>query len=367
MIKNFCRFPWTQLIVNTATNQWRWCPIVEQQSDFLQEYPLNNKELTSVRDAINNDQRHNACKGCWSEEDLGFRSFRQSRGGDNAYGVGHGVRSLTVDIGSLDNKETFSKLVELITTNISYIKLINIRARGFTNSSDLFNLIDTLLNSQKVSQKPELRILTNGYYEYELEQSLTALRKNGWHTSVIFQLEAIAENLDFLRQSVQWETVRPNFRKLVIAQHCKEIEVTVNALNLHMLSDIPAWLNKIDMIDIIKPTINIETGIVSLTNLGELGLYLAPGLSKWKEHPNWTEAANKVNKIIRKQRFVKPKHETLLALIDKIKADAIATNMTVPLRIKKIAYLADISQRQLSLMHTAKDEENDLETQADLG
>lgn len=370
MIKHFCQFPWTQLIVNTEINHWRWCPIVEQQSNFLQEYPLENKSLSSVKDAFNNDQRHNTCRGCWTEEDLGFRSFRQARGGDNAYGVGYGLKFLTIDLGEINDKESFAKIKELVTTNFLHIKLIDIRAREFTNSPDLFDLIESLVNSQRISHKPELRILTNGWYDYDLEKSLTSLRGNGWRTNVIFQLEAIAENLDFLRRSKQWETVRPNFRQLVMSQHCKQIEIKVNALNLHMLSDIPAWLNKIDMIDIIKPTVNIETGIVSLTNLGELGLYLAPGLSKWKEHPNWTEAANKVNKMIRKQRFIKPKHETLLTLIEKIKADALATNMPIPLRIKKIAYLADISKRQLSLMRISKiDEENDpiVETQDDLG
>ena len=355
MIKHFCQFPWTQLSVNIGSNQWRWCPMVPYQPNFVVEYPDSNKNLMDLKDSIEKDKRSDMCRKCWSEEDLGFRSYRQAYGGDIAYGVGLGLRYLIIDLEEHNDANALEKLKELLIASISSFKLIHIKAGKYTNES--FDLIKTLVDSDAVVQKPELRIETDGNYIYDMANDLTSLRKKGWKTNVIFQLEAIGDNMDFLRGCAQWEIVRPNFKKMVLLQHCRQIEVKVTALNIHMLSDIPTWLDKVEMIDVVKPIVTIDQQTVGA--LGELGLYLAPGLSKWKEHPKWTDATNKVIKIIRKQRMVKPNQTMLVAIVDQAKMKEKESGIVMPMRIKKLLYLADLSRRQAIIGNAMPDDEGD--------
>ena len=364
----FCQFPWAHLIVNAETNKWQWCVSVDQQSDFIEEYPAGSMLLTNVKSAFNNNQRPVACQRCWADEDLGFKSLRQTSNGDIAYGARAGIKFLTIELGKTNRIEIFEKVNSIISNSVSTIKLINIRAKNFTDDNFVVELLRTISQLEKTSRNPELRILSDGYCNYDIDNLLSKIRDNGWRTNIILQIEAIGENLDFLRQSSQWQTVQSNFRKLVESKHCNHIEIKVNALNLHMLADIPRWLKHANIIDVVKPIIHIESGILSLNALGELGLYLSPGLVRWKEHPNWTDANLKVNRLIRKNRFVKPKYETLLTLIDQIEQDAKISGFVIPLRIRKISYLADISRRQhLTKVMQDEDEDPVVESQADLG
>lgn len=369
---SFCQFPWSHLIVNTETDSWRWCQSVDRQHNFISQYPSNSSILAEVKDSFNKNQRPLACHRCWADEDLGFRSLRQQSNGDIAYGSRAGIKFLTIELGRNNQIDIFEKLNTIISDSVSTIKLINIRARNFTNIDPVIEILRLISSLGKAPRNPELRILSDGYCTYDIDELLTKIRANGWRTNIILQIEAIGENLDFLRKSSQWETVQSNFRKLVSSGHCSHIEVNVNALNLHMLADIPRWLKSSNLIDVVRPIIQIENGIISVNALGELGLYLSPGLVNWKEHPNWTEANLKVNKLIRKNRFIKPKYETLLSLIGQIEEDAKVSGFAIPLRIRKISYLADIARREQALtvkksLAETEDDDPVVESQADLG
>lgn len=358
-LNTFCQFPWTQLIVNAGNNHWRWCPVVESQKNFLQEYPKQNQSLNTLRSCIDSGKRNNACRSCWSDEDLGFRSFRQQHGGDVFLGPGnHHLSMITIELEESNNREIIDKLINILSTRISHVRMINIRARRFTNTADMLDIIDLLANSQSVAHLPELRILTNGWYEWDLCDKLSCLKQKGWITNVIFQLEAVDKNLDFMRGQSQWDTVSKNFLSLVEQQHCNQIEINVTALNLHMLSGIPNWLNQQGIVDQVKPRIHMEHGFRSITVLGELSLYLSPGLSQWKEHSNWADAVNKIHKTMRKLRFVKPKKQDLVRLTDYIKQNFVHTG-TVPVSVKKVLYLADIMCRHITEERSQVNQDDD--------
>jgi len=385
ILKNFCHLAWTNLIVDLDKDLWRWCPKINYQKSFESEYPFNENLLT-VKQQFMNDQRPRVCNSCWLDEDLGLRSFREQHQTNAAYNADAGLRTIDLFLGadcnsncitcgprsstswqqltrqeqsqefrwlkvpvhpvSAAREQAYIKFKSLLEDNKLSLRLLNITGGEPTDHPHFQDLIDHLVSLGKMS-RCNLRLVTNGNSDSAwLDSNLARLEENGWSIDLVLSIDAVEQDLEFVRAGVSWNRLKQNLIASVNSGRCRNINLIVSALNLHMLGRVPRWLHQQGLLERVKPRFIRAQGAFSIQHLGEIALYLSPHWGKKiAKHEAWKDAITEINLSIRKQRFVQPDHAQLDRLCDYVKWFARVNGREIPPRLVKLLYLSDIAKR----------------------
>lgn len=385
ILKNFCHLAWTNLIVDLDKDLWRWCPKIGYQKSFESEYPFNENLLT-VKQQFKNDQRPRVCSSCWRDEDLGFRSFREQRRTNVAYNADAGLRTIDLFLGadcnancitcgprsstswqqlvqqpgaeqfgwnripihpvSAAREQAYVKFKTLLEENKHSLRLLNITGGEPTDHPFFQDLIQHLVSLGEMS-RCNLRLVTNGNCDPAwLDGLLSQLEENGWLVELVISIDAVEQDLEFVRSGVSWDRLQQNLITSIKSGRCRSINLMVSALNLHMLGRVPRWLYRQGLLDHVKPRFIKAQGAFSIHHLGEIALYLSPHWGKRiAQHEAWKDPITEINLSIRKQRFVQPDHAHLDRLCDYVKWFAQVNGREIPSRLVKLIYLSDIAKR----------------------
>lgn len=385
VLKNFCHLAWTNLIVDLDKDLWRWCPKIGYQKSFESEYPFN-ENLLKVKQQFKNDQRPQACSSCWRDEDLGFRSFREQRQTNVTYNADAGLRTIDLFLGadcnsncitcgprsstswqqltqqkdsnefawlkipihpvSAAREQAYIKFKSLLEQNKHSLRLLNITGGEPTDHPHFQDLVEHLVSLGEMS-RCNLRLVTNGNCDPAwLDGMLSRLEENGWLIELVISIDAVEQDLEFVRAGVSWERLQENLITSIKSGRCSSINLMVSALNLHMLDRVPRWLYSQGLLDQVKPRFIKAHGAFSIHHLGEIALYLSPRWGKKiAEHEAWKDPITEINLSIRKQRFVQPDHAHLARLCNYVKWFANVNGQDIPPRLVKLIYLSDIARR----------------------
>ena len=385
MTQNFCQFPWTTLLVDIDADKWRWCTKVPQRLGFSEHYPIS-KDRDSVKQDFLEGKKPPQCSACWREEDLGFLSHRIKENGNIVPGYNLGLRFLDVSLSkhcemscatcgpesssrwrsiysnsnnpvfknkvaplpNVDREQSYSKIINLISENISSLERINLIGGEPTTDPLFYRLVDHLVTLENLPNKTLLRIVTAANHESDaFVNALNKLKEKSYRIRVIVSMDAVGPNQEFIRAGLVWDRFERNLLELASAGHCRDINVVVSVFNVSMVHEIPTWVESHDMLDNIKPNIIFAQDMVSVAVVGGISLYLSPKwLEEHREHELWKDPIKNINRHIRKNRFVPPDQQRVSNVVKYLKWYTNVNKLDVPENIKKFFYLVDLFDRQ---------------------
>lgn len=277
-MKKYCEFPWTGKNVKLWNDFERCCckmPFAPREKD--------QARLSQIKSAFLNGEQHPACNACWSEEDVGGKSFRilqspvlpteqkinflssQEQTLEyvdlefgytcNMYCLSCGPYASTTwqQIAKIYpweekgiNEESLNKFLSLVQDNNKSLKRINLYGGDPSVDPMYYRFIDRFL-SMEVPQC-ELGIVTNGNYSenflIKFEDSLRRLIDAGRKLFITFSLDGVGEEGEFIRGGLRMDRFTRNIKSVISFGLRPRLQVSVSILNIENNIDIIKWLEE---------------------------------------------------------------------------------------------------------------------------
>lgn len=328
-----CLYPWEETFVRLRTDDWKFCCKTTYNT-----HEANIVRVEDVKKSFLENKKHLACSSCWREEALGGTSFRLTDGGVTTIEM---LRTkpkppgiVDIDFGdtcnmhciicseysstvwqSMTNKYPFKedlfdvswmKLSAFILQHQNTLHHINLHG-GEPSVDPAFNKIVDSMLTIGLTNTITFRVITNGNYsgsfKTKFESNIDRLKANTpLVINLIFSLDAIGEEGEFIRGGLNFERFGSNLKAMVAKDADVTISISISMLNIENHINILHWLDQEGLLDKVKLKINMvnQPQMFSVANFGNS---IHQFLPKWpsKLDHQWTTYFTKFEKFIAPQ------------------------------------------------------------------
>ena len=273
-----CHLPWISFEINVSNNLMKSCgrtPWVNLSNNFFNDSYFVNRRVEFLR-----GNRPLDCISCWRLEDnnqLSKRQVSNQRYAFNAETSNLTVQTpqhLTINLGNLCNlscvycDENYSsvwatekKLHMVSDSNYSLqvdeyinsvisdnaLKMISFIGGEVTIMPMFYYMLDKI--NKLVTHPAELVIFTNGMFNDTHLNKICEFIKENKHIKfyLIFSIEAIGKQAEFIRTKLQWTKFEDNFKKMHAFSLTNNMSIgIIPTLNLYCLEGFDKFLSWLD-------------------------------------------------------------------------------------------------------------------------
>lgn len=284
-----CKFPWSWVNVKVQNDQWRFCCKVKYT-----DHDSHISKLEEVRDSFLKQEMHQDCNSCWIPESKGYKSYRTAQGGKatheqvvNFYNKKPSVEWIDVEFGDTCNMYcitcgpanstlwqqivnvypntndkfdiTWPRLVKLLDENLETIDHLNLYGGEPSLDANFYKIVDSLI-SYKLTKPIGVQIYTNGNYSdnhrVRFENAIRDLSAAGWDVRLHFSLDAIGEEVEFIRGGLNFKRFEKNLRTMIDSNLTPFVNVTISVLNIENHFKVYDWLLENNLADKVIPKFN---------------------------------------------------------------------------------------------------------------
>lgn len=366
-MSKYCKFPWTWTNVKVQNDKWRFCCKVPYV-----DHDIFVKQLEEVKDAFINDRSQDLdiCNACWIPESKGYKSYRTAQGGAtskeqiiNFYHKSPSVEWIDIEFGDTCNMYclicgpsnsslwqqminvrpnsndkfdvSWEKLTELITNNIQTLDHLNLYGGEPSVDSNFYKVVDHLL-SYTPPRPIGVQIYTNGNYSdnhrIKFESAITNLTNKGWKVELNFSLDAIGDDVEFIRGGLVFKRFEKNLITMIDKGYKPFINVTLSVLNIANHVEIYKWLLEKGIADKVIPKFNSVSNPKEF-NVSILGNKINNFVSLYPETlitNDWQNFKNRVVNFLNIDSSAEPNKDAIEKCISKIENLAVLSKSEIP-------------------------------------
>jgi hypothetical protein len=317
MTDKSCKFPWTWRNVKIQSDDWRFCCKTEYKDHSASQIILKN-----VQDAFEKKEQHPRCNACWLPEHKGYNSYRTTQWGItshekivNFYSKKPSIEWIDIEVGDTCNmycmtcgpnnstlwqqmtryypndntklEQSLPKLFAMIEENIESLNRLNIYGGEPSVDPNFHVIVDKLIN-YKLKKPIKIQIYTNGNYSdnhrVKFEKAIDLLKDNGWNIDLNFSLDAVGENVEFIRGGLAFNRFEKNLTTAIEKGFRPYVNISTSILNLEIQPEIYHWSKSAGLHEKIIPKLNIVSKPYEF-NLSVLGNKLSDFLPNWPDMP----------------------------------------------------------------------------------
>lgn len=321
MTDKSCKFPWTWRNVKLQNDKWRFCCKTEYK-DHVDSLVI----LRNVQDAFQKEQLHPMCNACWLPEAKGYNSYRTTQWGStshekiiNFYSKKPSIEWIDVEVGDTCNmycltcgpnnsslwqqmmnyypnannklEDSLPRLFAMIEENIESLNRLNLYGGEPSVDPNFYPIVEKLIN-YKTPKPIGIQLYTNGNYSdnhrVKFERALDSLKDHGWVVDLNFSLDAVGENVEFIRGGLIFKRFEKNLVTAIEKGFVPYVNISTSILNIENQTEIYHWLKSKGLEEKIIPKLNIVSKPYEF-NLSILGNRLSEFLPQWPTmiEENW--------------------------------------------------------------------------------